>query len=109
LPSDNIRDDRFCELPRCNITDQMAKPLSDELKAAAEKAIMTPLAASKDARLAPAFRRVISMAARIGLEIDPMSDKKLSVVQVDKVLKEAGATIEERFELKTFLAAANPL
>jgi hypothetical protein len=49
------------------------------------------------------------MAARFGLEIDPASDRKLSLVAVDKILKESGATIEERFELKTFLAAAQLL
>jgi hypothetical protein len=98
----------FSEYIRARINDE-PKPLSEELRAAAEKAILTPLAASRESRLAPAFRRVIVMAARFGLEIDPASDRKLSLVAVDKILKESGATIEERFELKTFLAAAQLL
>jgi hypothetical protein len=99
----------FSEYIRANVKDNMARPLSEEIKAAAAKLVVSPLQASKDVRLAPAFRRVIAMAARIGLEIDPMSEKKLSIVQVDKALKESGASIEERFEIKTFLAAAQLL
>lgn len=78
----------------------------DELQAAAERSVVTPLQASRDERLAPALRRVVRMAARCGLEIDPLSDKKLSIVAVDKALKEAKMSVSDRMDLKAALAAA---
>jgi hypothetical protein len=100
---------KFADFVRANVTDTMAKPLSDELKAASEKAILSPIAASKDVRYAPHFRRAIQIAARCNFEINPESTTKVSLFQLDKAMKEAGVSIDERFECKVALAQAGLL
>jgi hypothetical protein len=54
-----------------------------DLQAAAEKAVMSPLQASRDARTSPFLRQAIRIAARCGFEIDETSERKVSLVALD--------------------------
>src|SRR5262249_31131631 len=81
-----------------------------ELQTAAEHLVMTPMQASKDPRLSPALHRAVMMAARLAkFEVDPSSDKKVSITALDRATKEAGLSIEDRFLLKSVLANAKLL
>jgi hypothetical protein len=86
-----------------------ANPLQSELRAAVEKAILSPIAASKDVRYAPFLKRAIQIAARAGFEIDPESTTKVSLFQLDKAMKAADVSIEERFDCKVALVKAGLL
>lgn len=82
---------------------------SAELQAAAEKAIMTPLQASRDPEKAPVLRAAIRTCARYGVDIDPTSEKRLSIVAVDRALKESKTSLEDRFRVKAMLGQAGLL
>lgn len=80
----------------------------EELQAEAEKQVLSPLQASrKSVQYTAALRHAIKMAARLAkFEIDPESDKKVSITALDRALSEADVPILERFELKAALAQA---
>jgi hypothetical protein len=98
----------FSEYIRARINDE-PKPLSDEMRAAAEKMILSPVAASKDQRYAPHFKRAIQIAARCNFEIDPESKDKISLFKLDAAMKAAGVDLGSRFEGKAILAQAGLL
>jgi len=90
-------------------SDTLTAAQRAEMQAAAEALILTPVQASKSEKHAPNLHRAIRMAARAGFEILETSNDRVSLVALDKRLKESTLTTLEKIELKAAIAAAGLL
>jgi hypothetical protein len=99
--------------PLFKLSDTLSAHQFTEMQMAADdKAVLSPLQARKTERYAPHVNHAIRMAARLAkFDIDPDSDRRVSITALDKALKEADPplSISDRYELKACLGAAGIL